>query len=203
MQRPGWSTIVAILMILIGGCGSIQDLKQIKVEELMEFQDDLLEELSKEFDIEESISENEIEQLKNLSGDTLSNTSDTLSKSEIVKSTIKNLSHMSEAAIAKLKIEGYIGLPISILFIVIGILFFYMKKHMLHICMAILIIGIGFSVYQLITLGDLDASKILRMGIQMNLTTGIAMSFVIMIILFVSDKSYYLEEKEFGDYLDE
>jgi len=202
MQRPAWSTIVGILMILIGGCGSVNDLKQIKIEEVMEFQDDILKEITTELDIEQAIPQEDLESLEELAGDTISSDMDTLDTAERLIQSVKKISYMPEATIQKLKLHGYLGLPISIIVAITGVLFFTMRKHIIKLAGAVLIISILFAIYQLIDISNLEISKILKIGLNTNLSAGAFMSVILMVILVLSDKSYYNPTQEVEDYFD-
>ena len=203
MQRPGWSTVVAILMMLVGGCGTINDLKQIKIEEVMVLQDDILDEITEETNLTESISEEGLQKLIEFSGDSLSLEIDSLTKGEAFKASIKKMSYMPAETIHRLKVAGYLGLPISIAFIVTGILFFYRRKYVVPIAIVVLMISLLYTSYQLLELNQLEVSNLLKVGLNLNLSFGLFLDFILLIIIFMSDKSYYKPTTDFSDYFDE
>ncbi len=52
-SRPSWGTIVGIFMILFGGCGTINNLKLIQTENMMEMTNSVMENMEVEFEQEE------------------------------------------------------------------------------------------------------------------------------------------------------
>ena len=204
MQRPTWVTVVGILMILVAGCGGVSsDLKQIKTSALLEFQEDLVDELQAEFG-EEYIDSSERKILIEM-GDVDSTIlkSDTLSSENLAK-TIKDMTEMSPEAIATVTKHGYIGIIISILYVLTGfLLLFLRKKYVIKLVIGMLLISLAFVIYQALEIKALDISKLISFGLQTNIYFGAIIDVILLILLLTLDKSYFYEKDELGDYYDE
>ena len=128
MKRPGWTTVVGVLMILIGGCGTTNDIKQLFTDDLMELQNDFAIEIDTNTEANTEIDSAQLALLEKLSvveGDT-SEASLTLGDH------LKKMSHIPETVVSKLKLHGYIGIVISLLYAIVGLLFI-IKLSLIHI----------------------------------------------------------------------
>lgn len=204
MKRPTWVTIVGILMIFFGGCGGItSDLKQIKTEALVELQNEFVDELEGEFG-EEYIDSSESNILINMGGlDSTLIESDTLSSKNLAEA-IKTLSKMSPTTVATIIRHGYIGLVISILYVLTGfILLFLRKQYVIKIAIGMLVLSLAFVIYQYLEIQNLDLSKLFSFGLQANIFFGAVIDIILLILILILDKSYFTEEDQIGDYYDE
>lgn len=204
MQRPTWVTVIGVLMILVAGCGGVSsDLKQIKTTALLEFQDDLVDELQVEFG-SEYIDSSEKKILIDLGGvDSTTLKSDTLSSKNLAD-TIKAISKMPPEAIATITKHGYIGIVFSLLYVLTGfILLFLRKKYVVKLAIGMLLLSLAFVAYQAVEIKSLDISKLFSFGLQTNIYMGAMIDVILLILFLVLDKSYFTEEDEPGDYYDE
>ena len=200
MKRPGWSTIVGIMMILFGGCGATNDFKQIYTPALMEFQKDLVIELESETDITE-LDSSELAMLEKLSGLDKENQEDTTQVT--VADHIKSMTSIPPVALSKLVMHGYIGIVISVLYALAGLLLFFKRRHVLKFAVTMLVISLIFVVYQAIDIRGFEISRLLKMGLEFNIYFGAFLDVVLLIILAFVDKSYFRQKEQLGDYYDE
>ena len=198
MKRPGWTTVVGVLMILIGGCGTTNDIKQLFTDDLMELQNDFAIEIDTNTEANTEIDSAHLALLEKLSvveGDT--------SEAPLTLGDhLKKMSHIPETVVSKLKLHGYIGIVISLLYAIVGLLFIIKRKHVLLFAYTILVASLLFTIYQYIDISQFAVSKILKVGLQFTIAFGGLLDIVILIILAFVDKSYFNIEETYGDYYD-
>ena len=197
MKRPGWATTVGVMMILFGGCGASQDFKQIFTEELMEFQNDMIVEIETNTD-EIEMDSTELAVLEKLSG----MEQDSLESPLTAADHMKNLTHIPESDLAKLKLHGYIGMVVSILYALAGLLFIIRKKHVLTFAYSMLVISLLFTAYQYIDISKFGVAKILKIGLEFSILFGGLLDIILLIILAFVDKTFFKENIDKGDYYD-
>ncbi len=200
MARPSWVLIVGILMVFISGCGGIfSDLKQIKTEALIEFSNEIAEEISSEMDTV-SLSNEEKEIFKKLSSDSLQ--IDTLT-SESFGQLFKENFRMSDSAQQTFVRHGYIGLVFSGLFFLFGLLMIFSKKpYVIKGTFILLGLSLLFVVYQIVDIQNEDMSSLLKLGQRFNLISGAIMDLLLLLICGVSNKEYFQPFKINEDYYD-
>jgi murein L,D-transpeptidase YafK len=144
-QTPTWAIVMAILMMLIGGCGIKNDVQFINIRSILDMKDKILENIADEnansepdslieeeieVDSEKSDSSSAFEALKEpyiedddtKASDTVStfnNKSDSDKKS--VNDTFGTMDDIPEKTIKKIIAFGYIGLFFSFLFLLGGL----------------------------------------------------------------------------------
>ena len=190
MQRPTWATVLGTLMILFGGCGVMNDVKQINTPALIDFQDDLMEELATEFGPGQ-LDQEDLEVLRSISPDSLTADIDTSMTTEDFTSLIKATTYLSPEVSQKLVKYGYWGLIVSVLYIITGILFFARRRHVLSIAVSILVLSLIFCVIQIIDYRSTNISQLMQIGLDLSLSVGGFIDVVLLVILAIVDKSYY------------
>lgn len=204
MKRPTWVTVVGILMIFFGGCGGItSDLKQINTEALVGLQNDFVDELEGEFGAEliDSSDKNILIEMGGLDSTLVE--SDTLSSKNLAK-TIKSLSRMSPETISTIIRHGYMGLVVSVFYVLTGFLLLFLRKeYVVKITIAILVLSLVFVLYQYLEIQNLDLSKLFSFGLQANILFGAVIDVILLILFLILDKSYFTVEDQIGDYYDE
>jgi len=205
MQRPTWATTIGVLMLLFGGCGITQDLKQINSKALTEFSNDLADEISKEIGDEELGAE-ETALLKKLTkleqSEESNDQAETAMNADDLAEVIKTISHMPPDVVAKMKLHGSIGLGMSLLYMLGGLPIILKRKNILKIVTTILCLSLLFVIYQAIDTRDLDVSAIMKIGLDFNLYSGAALDVVLLGILFFADKTFFKELGQLEDHYD-
>jgi len=202
MEKPSWAKIIGAFMIVFAGCGITQDVKQINSEALTSFSKDLAEEIATEFGDEELGEEEKFILMQLIKLDKTQNSTDTTFNAERVATTITNLTHMTPAVIQKMRLHGNIGLCLSILYAIAGFLLILRRKNVLNIVFGTLILSLLFVVYQFLDSRNLEVSALMSMGLDFNLYFGAFMDIILLIVLFLVDKSYFTEEESDIDYYD-
>ncbi len=201
MQRPTWATVLGTLMILFGGCGVMNDVKQINTPALIDFQDDLMEELATEFGPGQ-LDQEDLEVLRSISPDSLTADIDTSMTTEDFTSLIKATTYLSPEVSQKLVKYGYWGLIVSVLYIITGILFFARRRHVLSIAVSILVLSLIFCVIQIIDYRSTNISQLMQIGLDLSLSVGGFIDVVLLVILAIVDKSYYTASDIQEDFYD-
>ncbi len=198
MKRPGWTTVVGVLMILFGGCGATNDVKQIYTEKLMKFQDEMVVEIDTNTDANTEVDSVQLALLEKLSGVE----GDTSEAPLTAVEHIQKMTHIPEMEMSKLKLHGYIGLVVSILYALAGLFFIIKRKHVLPFAFTMLVVSLLFTMYQYIDLSQFAVAKLLKVGLQFSIAFGGLLDIIILIILAFVDKSYFKDDESFGDYYD-
>ena len=201
MHRPTWATVLGTLMILFGGCGVMNDVKQINTPALIDFQDDLVEELATEFGPGQ-LEQEDLEVLRSISPDSLTADIDTSMTTEDFASLIKATTYLSPEVSQKLVKYGYWGLVVSVLYIVAGILFFARRRLVLRFAVIILVLSLIFCVIQIIDYRSTNISQLMKIGLDLNLSVGGFIDVILLVILAIIDKSYYTASEIHEDFYD-
>ena len=213
MKKPTWATVIGVIMLLFGGCGAFNDFQNINAEKILEFQNDMIIEMENEKiittseDTKKGTQPNkEMDSLaqkrmsKVLFGDTI--VMDSLNQPDI-ESTVKSVLKFSDYRIMWTKRFGYIGLLISLLFIVGGVLFLAYKKYTIKANIAIIALSIGVAIFELfIYMSDTESGKMISTFGNVGIYVGIFLDVILLIIIMVMDKSYYNQDLISEDYYD-
>lgn len=198
MKRPGWTTLVGVLMILMGGCGISNDVKQIMTPDLLEFQNDFVVEIETDTDAAEIDSTQQafLEKFSGLK-------SDTLDGPATLADHFESMTNIPEANLQTLITHGYVGIVVSVIYALIGLLLMIKKKHVIKMVFGILVTSLIFAIIQIFQISQFDVNKLLKVGLEFSLGFGALMDVILLIILGFSDKSYFLQEDAGLDYYDE
>ena len=207
MQKPGWATVIGVIMLLIGGCGGLDNFGDTKAEEMMQKQEAILDELEADISVEkDSLEQAEVldsndQKIIKILGDTIvKDSNDNVS----VKETIRNITRMSDYRLEWIKKFGYIGLFISLLFIVAGIMFLTQRKYTIQVAILVLAISLVVGIFQFIIYrSDTGTSEMMSKVANVEIYVSIFIDIVLLITIMVLDKSYYNEAHfENADYYD-
>jgi len=198
MQRPAWATILGILFICIGGCGSINSIKLINADKTTAIANEVLSDIDSESNNQTNpIDSNELKILS-MFGDSIYK--DSLQNVDIAK-TLKSFIHISEYRIKWMLRFGIIGLILGLCFIVSGIVFFSRKTFTVPLALLVLVLGIALGIFKLMVYAsDSTTGKMINMGENVSIYFGLFFYTLLLIVLMVIDKSYYQEKVEIEDY---
>ena len=190
ISRPAWATTVGILMMLFGGCSTINHLKLARSADIDKVKYTMLN------DIDAKIPTKDLDSFERSiligSQDSLAN--DSIPETVDIKNVIDRLTHMTDYFKEWAAITGYAGTGIALLFIISGILFFYKKKITIPLAFVALLTSIIFAVAKIIIFKGDTSSDLLLSGMRFTFYMSIFVDMIVLIILFVSDKSYYTDE---------
>ena len=207
MQKPGWATFIGIILLLIGGCGAINDLGDINADKMLEFQAEFMDEIENEAfeDARDTIKAEDLDssdqKIIEMFGDTIVRDS---TDQVDVKETLQGIMKFSDYRIMWTQRFGYIGLFISILIAISGILFLSRRKPTIPFSITILAVSMAFGVFQYIIFSaDSGTSNMIATATNFGIYGSIFIDMVLLITIMVLDKSYYGDQGIAEDYYDQ
>jgi len=201
MTKPTWATILGVLMILIGGCGGANDLKLTKTMKLLDFKQEIIAEIDKNVDIK--LDSSNIEVFKTITETDSLEVNDTIIAGKTLADSFNELTKIPEAVAKKLILHGYLGLPISLLYILSGIGLLKFRKHVIPFILTTLGITLAFAIYQYFDIKDTGLSPIFRAGLNFQAIIGVLFDLVFLIVILISNKDYFTQtDDELEDYYD-
>ena len=203
MSKPTWAIVVGIILVLINGCGGIlSDVKQIKTDQLMGIVDEAIMEISSEVSSDD-ITQEEKDFLRRWSNDSLHSEIDTVVTGETIGKIIKENTMMSDEAKNKFVLHGYMGIIISTLFLLTGLMFLFSSYSALpKLTQILLAISLLFVAYQIWDLSKVEMAHLFVLGQKFNLGIGAFVDVTLMIILAIVDKSFYSRDTSVEEYYD-
>ena len=216
MKVPAWVKFIAILMVFKGGCGIMQNVGNINSPKMLEFQEELIDEISDE--IEEDIEEERERDLDEEEEETISNENEEASEEvenieeDVVErdseesedegeeeedddddeiETIKEMLTFSDYFKKWTVRFGYIGLVVSFISIVAGIFLFFPKQFTLKLLYFSLGLSIVVAIAQYIIMSNDDGSGVITMfsGIG-SIMVGV-FNVIILLIVIANDKTVF------------
>ena len=209
-QTPTWAIIVAILMMLIGGCGIKNDIQYINIRSMLAMKDKFMNKIDasieKEKDSLAAVSPDAVA-VDTLTMDTISEeaeddfvNTDTSAidingeKKDIneVKDMIEGFLDVPEETIQWMIRLGYIGLFFSVLFLVGGLFLLIKKDFSIQLAYTVLGANIAFSIFKWVMLSGKGGSM-LAISNSIGAAFSIIISIIVGIIIVSCDKSHYEE----------
>ena len=213
-QTPTWAIVVAILMMLIGGCGIKNDVQFIKIRSILDMKDKILEnigddnghsepdslikaeievgsEKSDSSDAFEALKEPYIEDDDNKASDTVytvNNESD--SDKKMVKDMFGAMLDIPEKTIKKIIVFGYIGLFFSFLFLLGGLFLLIKKSFSIKLAYGVLGANVLFSLIRWAMLSG-EGGTLLSISNSVGAAFTIFGCIILFVVIISSDKSHY------------
>ena len=170
MKVPTWAITVGVIMILLGGCSPLSDYSQINTKENIADQQEIMEKISENGDSEEF--------------------------GEIAESMM-DMMKMSEYTQTWLVRFGYIGLVISLLYVLAGIFLINPKPFSIKLAYAALILSAVATIAQLVVLNmDEEANQLMSLGNSFSSGFGIFIDLILLVIVGSADKSRFTNPEE-------
>lgn len=207
MERPGWSTFVGILMLLVGGCGALDNIEEMEVDNYREIQNQISIEIEEDLK-QDSISTEELNEKIDSSdqkflefmGDSI--VRDSNQNIDLAK-TVESMMAMSDYRIKWVMTFAYIGLFISILYFISGVMFLSSKKWVIQIALLTLSLSLIVEIFQFIIFrADSGTSTMISKFANMEIYLGMFIDMALLIVIMVLDKSYYNDAYYKEDYYD-
>ena len=205
-QTPTWAIIVAILMMLVGGCGIKNDAQSINIRTFLSLKDKIVNKIetkknrtSKEsIDTnlsanikEETIDSGDVDYAENVvSEDTLKSDSSKSDDEINVKEMVDDMLNIPEETIVSIIRFGYIGLFFSFLFIVGGIFLLIKKKFSLKLAYGVIAANIVFAIIKWTVLSG-KGGTLLSIGNSVGAAFTIFIALILFIVIVSCDKSHY------------
>jgi hypothetical protein len=202
MKTPTWGVVIGILMVLFGGCSVMSDINAIRLPAILEKQRAILHEK-----VEERKNEEKIENAAEAEED-----DDTLQDSTITEDTslvqieidtdkgdpdetmkkvddILNLSEFTQTWMVRF---GYIGIVISVLYLLAGIFLLIPKKFSIKLAYTALILSITLSGTSAVILTtDSTSTGFIGLVTGFSQIFGVIIDIVLLAIIFASEKEAY------------
>lgn len=209
-QTPTWAIIVAILMMLIGGCGIKNDIQYINIRSMLAMKDKFMNKIDASIEKEKdslAVVSPDAVAVDTLTMDTISEeveedvvNTDTSAidingeKKDIneVKDMIEGFLDVPEETIQWMIRLGYIGLFFSVLFLVGGLFLLIKKDFSIQLAYTVLGANIAFSIFKWVMLSGKGGS-ILAISNSIGAAFSIIISIIVGIIIVSCDKSHYEE----------
>lgn len=181
-------------MLLIGGCGSFDNIGDMRVDKILEKQDEIFQDIKiessqKKAELNSSeLDSNEVKVLEMLSDSIVKDSSN----QPDLKETIKSMTKMSPYRIMWMKRFAYVGFVMSLLYILSGILFLSSRKWVIQLSLLIISVNLVVKILEFIIYrADSDTSKLISSVANIENYVLIVINMVLIIIIMVMDKSYY------------
>jgi hypothetical protein len=176
-------------MILCGSCGAINHLKMTRITDIDTIKDKVLNEV--DIEVKSSDLDSTGQSIVVMKTDSLAQ--DSTETMVDLKSTIEKYMYMTDYFKRWSVIIGYAGLLVSMIYIVAGIFFFYRKKISILIGFIALGLSIVFSISKILVFAGDSSSELILGTIKYSTFFGVFIDIVLLVILLISDKTYYTE----------
>ena len=197
MKTPTWGTVIGILMIFFGGCGALNDIRNISMPEKLAEQKELMKdkiEMRKLKKLKESAEQDSVNTVEIDSISTITDEEDTETE-EIdffgKKQSVEEILDLPEFTKTWIVRFGYIGAFVSILYMLGGLFLLVRKSFSIKLVYAALVISILCSGAQAAVLTSSSSSGIIAISTGLSQIFGILIDIILLAIVFSSDKEAY------------
>ncbi|MBK8668037.1 MAG: hypothetical protein IPN89_00680 [Saprospiraceae bacterium] len=208
-QTPTWAIIIAILMMLIGGCGIKNDLQSIHIRSVLALKDKIFDNIiekqdpsvteadSGEMD-QDTLPGNDVKVTINSDSTTSPDSMDEKNNAELIKmkDTFSKMADIPEDVIQRIIQLGYVSLIFSVLFIIGGIFLLVRRPFSIQLVYLALGANIIFSMVRWIMLSGKGGSM-LAIANSVGSASSIFASVVLIAVVVSCDKSHY--EDKYSD----
>lgn len=213
MSKPGWTTVVGILMLLIGGCGTFDKIGEINSDKFvnafdMAMENSMDESKKRRTENSDSIKQVKLSDLDSADRKGLSILTDSIVVDSLnnvdMEATMKSVLNISDYRKKWMVRFGWAGLVVALLFVLAGVLLLASKKYTIQIVLGTLALSLLLAVFQLfIYAGDDSTGKIIGIGANIGIAFSIFIDLILLIVVMVSDKSYFKPVHITEDYYDD
>jgi len=184
MKAPTWGTAIGVIMIIFGGCSVMNDIKSINLPGALEKQKVIINEAMEETAKEDSLLTQQMDSVGTPETDGI----DAFKDPKKIVEDVLTLSEFTKTWIVRF---GYIGVVVSLLYLLGGIFLLTPRKISIPIVYAALILSIAFSGVQTVVLTSDSASGIIAMTSGFSQIFGIIIDIILLSVVFASDKEAY------------
>ena len=193
MKRPTWVTVIAVLMALIGGCGAMNDIKQVNTVEVLELKDMILDNIDIENNLDSEGDRAKLDTIRAKLG--LEPTNNDTTANNSVLGLLQDVTYVGPELKEFLVKTGYIGLVFSALYIIAGLFTFSSRRNSVPlVVMTILGASFIFTIAQYVYLETIPSSLLMSMGLNVGFVFGGLIDIMLLIFWFTSDKYYFQED---------
>ncbi len=206
MDKPTWATVVGIMMILIGGCGTINNVKKINAPKAIDMASEIMNNVPPENtpDKNQDISENQDSTYQSTGREQDSVLQNRMEQDSMVTAMFEKYFGSMEKMmvftdyykkwIVRL---GIIGTLIALLYFLAGILLTLGKPIALKLTYIALLTNLAFMIFQIIIMSmDKEGGMLSKMSVNLGSYFTIFLDLVLLVIVFAVDKSFFYRSKE-------
>lgn len=229
MKRPTWAIIIGILMLLFGGCGAINRATEIMLPDMSEIINESFEEASNNSNIrvesridttddsgtliydtlatEDKRGRVKLEDMDEADRKSLEWLSDTIATDDEgyvdIETTMKDQFYISEYRSTWMKRFAYIGLFISIFFVIGGIMLLAGKKYVIPIVLTVLALSLAANLFEIIVFAaDKETGNFMGKITTIGTYFSMAIDVFLLILVMVFEKSFFNPQAIVEDYYD-
>jgi len=207
MKLPTWATVVGVLMILFGGCGTYNNITKINTPKMLEMTSTIFEEISSEIDISVEDGEFHLDSIKDVTMDSITHIIEELSGQDMTDSTesaavekifgsMSNMLNFSDYYLKWIVRLGIIGTIVALIYLMAGIFLVMGKPFALKLSYIALGLSIAFMIFQIVIMSmDKEGGMISRMSTNVSAYFMIFANIILLIIIKASDGSYFYQDE--------
>lgn len=185
MKAPTWGTVIGVMMIIFGGCSLRNDLQSINLPGELEKQKVIIHDAIEEKVETDSVAPAQMDSLDTPEEDGIEAFKDP-------KKIVEDVLTLSEFTKTWMVRFGYIGVGVSLLYILSGIFLLTPRKLSIPITYTALIVSIAVSGIQAVVLTSSgSASGLIALTSGFSQIFGIIIDIILLSIVFASDKEAY------------
>lgn len=188
MKIPAWAIVVAILMMLFGGCGMVSDMQQIFTPSMAELQTRMVEDMEQRHKNADTVTT-----VYRSATDSSSTTITTTTDPAFPKAgeSMKKMLYISEYTRTWLIRFGYIGLFVSLLYLLGGLFLLFRKPFSIPLACTALVLSIALGIAQAIVLSRDTSSGFIANMYSIMQVIGIVIDVILLIVVAFVDKTSY------------
>jgi len=189
MKTPTWAIVIGICLILFGGCSVTKNIQSINMPEMLEMQQNMMENMTSPTTTNSSTTTSSDSLLTESNVDTTYIQSDEMFK--IINEGMHGMFAISDFTKTWTVRFGYIGLLVSIIYILSGVFLLIKKKFSINLVYAALIISIVFSGIESLVLASDSTAGLLTKFAGFGNIFGIIIDIILIVVVVAMDKSAY------------
>jgi hypothetical protein len=208
-KTPTWAIIVAILMMLMGGCGVKNNIQSINIRSILAMKDNLFNNIDNKKKLKEQDTLGQIHNSKDTLTLTNSNTpttidsmvADTSDRKEngedmqAFRDMFGTMLDLPESTIQKIIYFGYFGFIFSLLFLIGGLFLLKKRNFSIHLAYGVIGANILFYAVKWIMFAN-EGNTFITIGTSFGVAVTIFMCIILLVVIISSDKTHYETQLE-------
>lgn len=194
MKTPTWAIVVGILMLLFGGCGMLQDVQMINVRKMEKVRKEIVNEMDRQEKVQYT---DTVVTYSSDSTDTARTVTTTTTGRGVPpesREAIKKMFHISEHAKTWIERFGWIGLFVSVIYLLGGLFLLLKKRFAPGWAYTALILSIALGITKAVVLSGDRGSGIAGIITGFTQVFSIVIDIVLLIIIAVSSKEVFRQQ---------
>lgn len=192
MKTPTWGIVIGILMIAFGGCSVVNDMQTVYMPQMVEMQQDMMEGFSQGIHDGDST-------IFGDSTDIRLNRSEGNEAIENMQKTMSKMFYMSDFTKTWIVRFGYIGVLVSLVYVLGGVFLLNKKNYSIKLAYAALAISIAFGVTKGAVLSSEASTGFIALSTGFSQMFGIVFDIIFLVVIATSDRSAYYTAIETDD----